>query len=63
MCVIAGLTCVMMSACAASGDTAGASLTVGIAADRCPIYYRDAKTGEAAGIGVDLMRSAAEAAG
>ena len=31
--------------------------------DRCPIFYADARTGEPAGIGVDLMRIAAENAG
>lgn len=39
------------------------SLTVGIPADRCPIFYSDAETGEPVGIGVDLMRAVAEEAG
>ncbi|MBQ9008636.1 MAG: EAL domain-containing protein, partial [Clostridia bacterium] len=38
-------------------------LTVGIATNRCPIFYVDSGTGEPVGIGVDLMRFAAEAAG
>ena len=38
-------------------------LTVGVPADRCPIFYTDADTGEPTGIGVDLMRTAAEEAG
>ncbi|MBR1560736.1 MAG: transporter substrate-binding domain-containing protein, partial [Clostridia bacterium] len=39
------------------------TLTVGVPTDRCPIFYRDARTGDITGIGVDLMRAAAEAAG
>ena len=42
---------------------AGNALTVGVPADRCPVFYRDADTGEVAGIGMDLMRYAAEKAG
>ena len=63
ICVIVGLSCILISACADSGNAPGEPLTVGIPADRCPIFYRDAGTGELVGIGVDLMRSAAEAAG
>lgn len=50
------------SEAAAAPETAE-TLTVGVPADRCPVFYRDAKTGEVTGIGVDLMRSAAENAG
>lgn len=39
------------------------TLTVGVPADRCPVFYRDAETGEVAGIGMELMRYAAEKAG
>ncbi|HBZ58437.1 MAG TPA: diguanylate cyclase [Sutterella sp.] len=39
------------------------SLTVGVPADRCPVFYQDKRTGEVTGIGVDLMRIAAEKAG
>ena len=39
------------------------SITVGVPVDRCPIFYLDAETGETVGIGVDLMRAAAEKAG
>ena len=42
---------------------AAETLTVGVPTDRCPIFYRDARTGDVTGIGVDLMRAAAEAAG
>ena len=38
-------------------------LTVGVPADRCPVFYRDTKTGQITGIGVDLMRFAAKKAG
>ena len=41
----------------------GDPLTVGVPADRCPIFYSDAVTGELTGLGVDLMRLAAEEAG
>jgi diguanylate cyclase (GGDEF)-like protein len=49
------------SVAAAGGK--GDPLTVGVPVDRCPVFYSDAKTGEAVGIGVDLMRTAAEEAG
>ena len=39
------------------------TLTIGIPADRCPLFYLDDETGEPIGIGVDLMRTAAEKAG
>ena len=48
---------------AATEDNPGEALTVGVPADRCPIFYEDADTGEIVGIGVDLMRSAAKNAG
>ena len=48
---------------AVSGETEEAALVVGIPVDRCPIFYEDPVTGEAVGIGVDLMRSAAQEAG
>ena len=41
----------------------GDALTVGVPVDRCPMFYRSADTNEIIGIGVDLMRTAAEAAG
>ena len=59
-CVLAALSFTAAPALAASG---GDPLTVGVPADRCPVFYRDEETGGAVGIGVDLMRSAAEAAG
>ncbi len=41
----------------------GEELIIGVPKDRCPIFYSDDTTKEAVGIGVDLMRSAAEEAG
>lgn len=38
-------------------------LTVGVPADRCPMFYTDHDSGEIVGIGVDLMKAAAEKAG
>ena len=38
-------------------------LVVGVPKDRCPVFYVDSDTGEIVGIGVDLMRSAAEKSG
>ena len=38
-------------------------LTVGVPKDRCPIFYQDKSSGEIIGIGIDLMRVAAENAG
>lgn len=48
---------------AALGGQDSKGLTVGVPTDRCPIFYQDADTGEMVGIGVDLMRLAAEEAG
>ena len=48
-------------------DVSGAEnkdeLIVGVPADRCPIFYIDEETNEITGIGVDLMKLAAENAG
>ncbi|MBR0367803.1 MAG: EAL domain-containing protein, partial [Clostridia bacterium] len=43
----------------AEGDV----LAVGVPVDRCPMVYLDADTGAVVGIGADLMRAAAAAAG
>ena len=49
---------------AVADATKGASeLVIGVPTDRCPVFYRDAVTGEITGIGVDLMQTAAEEAG
>ena len=52
-----------MPAWASSEGDAKEALTVGVPADRCPIFYRDPNTGEPTGIGVELMRFAADDAG
>jgi EAL domain-containing protein (putative c-di-GMP-specific phosphodiesterase class I)/GGDEF domain-containing protein/ABC-type amino acid transport substrate-binding protein len=41
----------------------GETLTVGVPVDRCPVFYVDEEDDEITGIGVDLMRYAAEKAG
>jgi len=56
-------SCVSPRAQAAAEAQDGEPLTVGVPTDRCPIFYRDPETGEPVGIGVDLMRFAAEEAG
>ena len=62
LCAVLAAVFAALPAFAAAGEEGG-SLTVGVPADRCPIFYTDAGTGEADGIGVELMRTAAEAAG
>ncbi len=42
------------------GEEDGDVLIVGVPTDRCPIFYQDAGTNEITGIGVDLMKIAAE---
>jgi EAL domain-containing protein (putative c-di-GMP-specific phosphodiesterase class I)/GGDEF domain-containing protein/ABC-type amino acid transport substrate-binding protein len=59
ICLIGLLTCPPR----AFADDAREPLVVGVPVDRCPIFYRDADTGEVEGIGIDLMRAAAEEAG
>ena len=51
--------------CAAPALADGARdvLKVGVPVDRCPMFYLDDDSGEIVGIGVDLMRTAGEAAG
>ena len=44
-------------------ENAGDPLTVGVPADRCPMFYQDPESHEVVGIGADLMRTAAEEAG
>ena len=63
MCVILAMPFATAPAFAASEGNGKESLTVGVPADRCPIFYPDANTGEPAGIGVDLMRLVAVDAG
>ena len=47
------------SAASASAETER-SLVVGVPTDRCPLIYRDSATGSITGIGVELLRKAAE---
>ena len=58
----AALACAIATSHAFAQDDAE-TLTVGVPVDRCPVFYQDAGTGEVTGIGVDLMRAAAEEAG
>ena len=61
LCMIVALPLAVMPVVAASGQT-GETLTVGVPANRCPIFYQDKETGEIVGIGVDLMNAAAKEA-
>ena len=63
LCALVIMTCAVLPAVSASAESGGDALTVGVPTDRCPIFYRDEETDELVGIGVDLMRAAAEAAG
>ena len=63
LCLVAALSLAAAPAMADSGDANSDTLTVGVPIDRCPVFYRDTATGEITGIGVDLMRAAAEEAG
>ena len=60
---LAALFCVSLLAPAFAETAGGDTLTVGVPTDRCPVFYRDADSGEIVGIGVDLMRLAAKGAG
>ena len=46
-----------------AAESGGEKLTAGVPSDRCPVFYINPDTGEMTGIGVDLLRSAAEEAG
>ena len=63
VCLAAAMLFAIMPALAGSGENEGDVLVVGIPVDRCPLFYTDPDTGEAVGIGVDLMRSVAQGAG
>ena len=52
-----------LTAQADSGNNDADTLVIGIPTDRCPVFYVDPETRETVGIGVDLMRAAAEEAG
>ena len=61
--LLVALSVLDMPARASSEGDAKEALTVGVPVDRCPIFYRDPNTGEPTGIGVELMRFAADDAG
>lgn len=63
LCLVVVLSFFAAPALAVSKNTGRDTLTVGVPADRCPVFYQDSKTGEIVGIGVDLMRTAAGEAG
>ncbi len=63
LCVFAALFMWVLPALVAAGDSAGQTINVGVPKDRCPIFYIHPDTNEITGIGVDLMRLAAEKAG
>ncbi len=63
VCLIFAVTVFSMPSCKAEGNTAGDTLMVGVPTDRCPVFYVDEDSGKITGIGVDLMRTAAEASG
>lgn len=50
-------------ASADTGENNAKNITVGVPADRCPMFYIDEDTGYVVGIGADLMRFAAEKSG
>jgi diguanylate cyclase (GGDEF)-like protein len=61
--VILILSLLFLSASASAEAKNRDVLIVGVPDNRCPVFYRDADSGEVTGIGVDLMRFAAEKAG
>ncbi len=63
LCAILSMSIAVIPAFATTEGSTGESLTVGVPANRCPVFYADPNTGEPVGIGVDLMRLAAENAG
>ncbi|SKC03086.1 EAL domain, c-di-GMP-specific phosphodiesterase class I (or its enzymatically inactive variant) [Lachnospiraceae bacterium] len=62
-CVFILMLCPKVDIEKVSGEESRDSLIVGVPDDRCPVFYVDGESGEVTGIGVDLMRAAAENAG
>ena len=62
-CVLFFFCCLMPAVLSHAEGENGEVLTVGVPVDRCPVFYEDEERGEIVGIGVDLMRTAAENAG
>lgn len=63
ICALTALIYVSMPLSMAADENYGDTLMVGVPTDRCPVFYVDEQSGEITGIGVDLMRTAAEASG
>ena len=63
LCAVIMLSSGSAPAHAGEDKSEGDVLTVGVPANRCPVFYKDPDTGKLAGIGVELMRIAAEKAG
>lgn len=61
--VISIIGILLISSPSLAEEKAGDNLIVGVPTNRCPVFYRDEETDEICGIGVDLMRDAAEEAG
>ena len=57
------LLCSVVSVLACAGENGAETIVVGVPTDRCPLFYLDSDTKEITGIGVDLMRYAAQEAG
>ena len=53
----------VIHALAFAGESGAETIVVGVPTDRCPLFYLDSDTKEITGIGVDLMRYAAQEAG
>ena len=61
--IVFSLGIFLMPIFASSESNNNTKITVGVPADRCPMFYIDNDSGEIVGIGVDLMKSAAKEAG
>lgn len=62
-CIAVTFSLVITPPASVFGNESTESITIGVPSDRCPVFYPEEKTKEPAGIGVDLMREAAENAG
>ena len=62
LCLITSL-CFSVPVSADTGENHAQELRIGVPADRCPVFYIDSNTNDVVGIGVDLMRYAAQKAG
>ena len=62
-CLIIMISGIFIPVSIEAGESEADALMVGVPADRCPLFYQDAGTGEIVGIGVDLMTAVALEAG